>query len=144
MTEHYANAACRHLSDSRVLLDASHWDGCAYLAGYVIECSLKAVIASPEAPPEVNLRELGHDLSKLHFQLDQMASSRQTARKRHVPGRLLTALRAQLETMQPGWKPSMRYHSKDPAWQNQATNFWRLADRCFKGFARTLVTEVNP
>ena len=31
--------------DARVLLDARRWDGTYYLAGYVIECALKACIA---------------------------------------------------------------------------------------------------
>lgn len=144
MAEHYANAACRHLSDSKILLDASSWDGSAYLAGYVIECSLKAIIANPAVPPGIELKELGHDLAQLRSELDKMASSRQAARKRNVSSQLLSFLRVRLETMQPMWKPAMRYASADPDWKDQAAVFWGCANRCFHGFAQALVTEVKP
>lgn len=144
MAENYANAACRHLTDSKILLDASSWDGSAYLAGYVIECSLKAIIATPSAPPEIDLPKIGHDLAQLGRVLDQMASSRKPAWKRHVSSQLLSALRTRLETMQPTWKPAMRYASADPAWKDQAAGFWGCANRCFSGFAQSLVTEVKP
>lgn len=40
----HPEAAGKRLSDARVLLPAGRADGAAYLAGYVVECSLKSVL----------------------------------------------------------------------------------------------------
>ncbi|HPD32187.1 MAG TPA: hypothetical protein PLL20_19510 [Phycisphaerae bacterium] len=44
MTEDYVSAAARHLRDADTLLVAKAWDNAAYLAGYIGECGVKAVI----------------------------------------------------------------------------------------------------
>lgn len=44
MDQNYASAASRHLRDARALLAQRCWDNAAYLAGYVGECGIKAVI----------------------------------------------------------------------------------------------------
>lgn len=139
--EHYPNAACRHLIDSQHLLNVSRWDGCAYLAGYVIECSLKALIAHPSIPSEIDLHAIGHDLSKLTHTLDQMAASRKPEWKRHASSSFLLALRNKLDSQQLEWHPRMRYESSRPEWQSNAKDWWNLANRCFNSFAKTLVTE---
>jgi HEPN domain-containing protein len=141
MAEHYPNAAYRHLTDSKHLLDASSWDGSAYLAGYVIECSLKALISHSTTPPGIDLHAMGHDLSSLTKRLDQMASSRQSLWKRHVSAQWLSALRGRLDSSRPSWSPSMRYESRNPSWAVQADSWWKTANRCFEAFAKDLVTE---
>lgn len=141
MSEHYPNAACRHLADSKMLLDKKRFHGSAYLAGYVVECSLKALIVSPTPPPGVDVRSIGHDLSALHNQLNQMASARQGAWRRQVSSSLLGTLRSFLDAQTPAWNPSMRYDATDPSWQSNAFEWWEMANRCFGGFARNLVTE---
>ena len=40
----YASAAARHWEDAISLTQASRFDNSAYLAGYVVECSLKSLI----------------------------------------------------------------------------------------------------
>jgi hypothetical protein len=40
----HPQAATKHLADSRALIEATRFDGSAYLAGYVVECALKAVL----------------------------------------------------------------------------------------------------
>lgn len=42
--EDHAEAAGKHLDDATLLWANDRWDGAAYLAGYVVECSLKSVI----------------------------------------------------------------------------------------------------
>ena len=37
--------AKERISDAKILLDAGHWSGAYYLAGYAVECALKACIA---------------------------------------------------------------------------------------------------
>lgn len=141
MNEHYPNAAKRHLEDSKRLLDASSWHGSAYLAGYVLECSLKACITQPVAPEDVKVRDIGHDLQKLRNVLDGMAASRQTGRKRNVSFGLLGTLASRLTAQEPAWEPSMRYGSTDPRWKITANGWWDLANRCFLGMAKNHVTE---
>jgi len=59
--ENYSSAARRHLHDARTLLDAGRSDNAAYLAGYVIECSLKKLL-------EIHghgAREYSHDIQRM-------------------------------------------------------------------------------
>jgi len=65
MGEKYPEAARRHLEDSKYLLDDERWDNSAYLAGYVIECSIKALITTPYAPDGVDVYKIGHDIQTL-------------------------------------------------------------------------------
>lgn len=44
----FPEAAQRHLDDIQALCDARRFDGAAYLSGYAIECSLKAVVFAGE------------------------------------------------------------------------------------------------
>ena len=59
------------LAESKALLDAGLWSGAYYLAGYVVECALKACIAkltrAEEFPPNKKTVEdyYTHDLMKL-------------------------------------------------------------------------------
>ena len=52
--------AKQRISDAKVLLDARHWSGAYYLAGYAVECALKACIAKlmkSEEFPDKNFAE---------------------------------------------------------------------------------------
>jgi HEPN domain-containing protein len=51
------------LADSEILAARSRWDNAVYLAGYVVECSLKAVIAHYLGLPAA--QRYRHDLSAL-------------------------------------------------------------------------------
>jgi HEPN domain-containing protein len=42
--ENYASAASRHVRDARTLCEASRWDNAGYLAGYAVECGVKAAV----------------------------------------------------------------------------------------------------
>jgi HEPN domain-containing protein len=44
--------AKERISDAKVLLAARHWSGAYYLAGYAVECALKACIAKLMKPEE--------------------------------------------------------------------------------------------
>ncbi len=51
------------LDEAKALLDAGYWDGAYYLAGYVVECALKARIARQVQRydfPDSNLAEKVH------------------------------------------------------------------------------------
>lgn len=75
------------IDEAAALLAAQKWDGAYYLAGYAVECALKACIAKQtmqyDFPPERKSWEdcYTHDLEKLlkraglEFQRDQNAAS---------------------------------------------------------------------
>lgn len=67
----HPEAAGKHLGDALVLSEAKRWDGAAYLAGYVVECSLKCLVIIEHngnvglAQAGAQARGLGHDLNAL-------------------------------------------------------------------------------
>jgi HEPN domain-containing protein len=70
LKEDYGSAARRHLHDARTLLHGGRIDNAAYLAGYVVECSMKKLL-------EIHghgAREYGHDLRRLSGQALTLAA----------------------------------------------------------------------
>ena len=68
----YRRVALVRLADARALLQARRYDGAYYLAGYVIECALKACIARqfrvatiPEPRLVADIYRRGHELAAL-------------------------------------------------------------------------------
>jgi len=59
----HPEAAKKHLSDADVLVNAGRFDGAAYLAGYVIECCLKALVILEHGSSGSGLKT--HDLRNL-------------------------------------------------------------------------------
>lgn len=98
----YRAAARRHLSDATVLKARQRYDGAAYLAGYVVECSLKMLIEL-----ETGRVERVHDLAGLRDALSRLArrADAQTARFARPLADLLrnSAILA--------WDPQMRYQA---------------------------------
>jgi HEPN domain-containing protein len=67
----FQNLAQLRLDEAQCLLSAGHFCGAYYVAGYVIECALKACIAKQtqagDFPPAANLKDshFTHELTKL-------------------------------------------------------------------------------
>ncbi|HYM13043.1 MAG TPA: HEPN domain-containing protein [Bryobacterales bacterium] len=65
----FQNLALERLEDARALLAAKRYAGAYYLAGYAIECALKACISGltmqDDFPPKDAARYYVHDLAKL-------------------------------------------------------------------------------
>jgi HEPN domain-containing protein len=58
------------LADARALLEAGRWDGAYYLAGYVVECALKAYVARQTREHDFPVKDAQrkfyiHDLGQL-------------------------------------------------------------------------------
>jgi HEPN domain-containing protein len=58
------------LADARAVLEAGRWDGAYYLAGYAVECALKAYVARQTKEYDFPVKDAGskfyiHDLEKL-------------------------------------------------------------------------------
>lgn len=67
----FQKLAASRIHEAKVLLDSKHYEGAYYLAGYAVECALKACIAKKTKrfdfpPSEKEVREYyTHDLAKL-------------------------------------------------------------------------------
>ena len=97
----HPEAAGKHLVDCEMLLAGGRPDGAGYLAGYVIECCLKAlVIVGGGAIQQVH--DLG-DLTREALQLAVIANSR-TAKYMpwHTPNH-------SIYNVATGWLPKLRY-----------------------------------
>ena len=120
MMDDYPKSALKHLEDARVLRDAQRYDGAAYHAGYVAECTLKTVI-EVESPPAPWI----HDLQSLRQSVDQLALL-----AGHRSGTLYIAATQSLVQIL-AWKPDMRYHgpyvtkSDAAVWVTEAEAIYR-------------------
>jgi HEPN domain-containing protein len=63
MSEHFQQAAARHLHDAQYLLSQERWDNAVYLAGYVVECSFKVLVEV--YIDSSSAKKYGHDLAGL-------------------------------------------------------------------------------
>lgn len=126
----HPEAAGKHFEDARALYRASRFDGAAYLAGYVVECSLKTILlhdASYEpgthAHEPTKLRAwhrklrgkgFGHDLGRL------LASAVGAEGARY-----LSAVEPEASVM--GWTETMRYWAPSVS-SEKATAYLSWAD----------------
>jgi hypothetical protein len=102
----YPDAAGKHFSDARTLVDAARHDGAAYLAGYVVECALKSLlqVETGTAPRIHLLPTLAQNVTAACMVAGAKTSKYVTPSVRDVP----TATIA-------GWSETMRYRSPSMA-----------------------------
>lgn len=96
----FASAATRHLADARHLYRLSQFDNAAYHSGYVVECSLKAVIERTGIQP----KEYGHRLVKLERDGLAIASLLAPGCVRYCPAT------SDVRQVSDRWTESMRYN----------------------------------
>jgi hypothetical protein len=96
----HPEAAAKHLGDATSLLNSGRADGAAYLAGYVVECSLKSLIliGSPRIPMIHDLRAL----SLATLRLAALPNSRTARYGVPTPGH-------SMYDSTNGWKETLRY-----------------------------------
>ncbi|RJP31918.1 MAG: hypothetical protein C4547_14740 [Phycisphaerales bacterium] len=128
MEEDYPSAARRHLSDARMLLAASRTDNAAYLAGYVAECGVKAVMTLAAG-------------FKVYLHLDQL-----TARPLALAADLSRSARRypvdldpDVESIRSGWKSVLRYATTASVSRSQAESLVSSAAAVFR---KTIVALV--
>lgn len=97
MVEDFASAASRHLRDAESLQEHHAWDNAAYLAGYVAECSLKAVIERGGRPPRIHVSELSSHVLRLAADLGLAAR------------RYRVDLDPDLDAIRGSWHTDLRY-----------------------------------
>jgi hypothetical protein len=83
----HPEAAAKNLSDASVLYAASRPDGAAYLAGYVVESSLKSLLLVDLGPNagDAEARRLKHQLGKLSAKVLQLAALPSSRTARYAP-----------------------------------------------------------
>jgi HEPN domain-containing protein len=130
MNPDFPSAACRHLRDAKTLLPTSP-ESALYLAGYVAECSLKAVIERSG----VHAPAFGHQLAKLEgdgFDL-AVALAPRSARYRASTDSV-TKLRS-------GWSEIKRYESTGDTTPEQAEEMVNLAGEIFRDCVIAMVLD---
>ncbi len=65
----YPEAARKHIADARTLSEAQRHDGAAYHSGYVVECSLKAVLLHDRSYDPTTTTTDAAKLASWHAQL---------------------------------------------------------------------------
>lgn len=112
----YPVASKKHLDDAEALANSRRHVGCAYLAGYVVECALKTVLlfeASWEsragtydprklADEQARLRLFSHGLRDLFEEVTRVCAAATSRSQRYLPK--LSAHAAILS-----WEVSLRY-----------------------------------
>ncbi len=102
----HPEAAGKHLDDASALAAAQRFDGCAYLAGYVAECSLKTVVivahvgAQGVAGGSAAARGPRHNLNTL---------TRDALRLAALPNAATAPYALPATPGVVGWSPEMRY-----------------------------------
>jgi len=102
----YPDAAEKHLKDATALLDASRHDGAAYLSGYVVECSLKAL-----RQLETGNTKATHGITGLTSEVNALVAAAGTKIARYVG----PATKGIPSTPIATWQPGMRYRSEEIA-----------------------------
>ena len=100
--EDFASAAVRHWDTAVFLGAAGRWQQAAYLAGYLAECSLKALLK--HAVPSILPRPMGHNLIALSGDALEMAWLLTPATRRYRVEPVISGA--------PGigdWRPEHRY-----------------------------------
>ncbi len=114
--EDYPEAAKKHLEDATALACTQRHDGCSYLAGYVVECSLRSVFLHEESwdptarqhiPRKLHAaldrRPVSHDLQDLLMELKRVTAAATALSAKYVPPPPVT--------MVPRWSASLRYRA---------------------------------
>lgn len=108
----HPEAARKHVDDATVLRDGSRADGSAYLAGYVVECCLKALLQHEGAAP------WGHPLKDLASQVSVVCTVAGAKTAPYLTAPVLSVPAAPIAA----WNPELRYRA--PSMTVADANAW--------------------
>lgn len=109
----HPEAAGKHLADAQALRSSGRADGSAYLAGYVVECALKALwlhergVPASGQKPAWKAGKSGHEISELQNDIASLAVVASAKIARYVGPALRSLPSAQIAA----WNPTIRYRS---------------------------------
>ncbi len=121
MADDYAATADRMMLDARILHRAGAHRNACYLAGYVVECTLKAMVKQTGGAP------WGHDLESLHDQVAVLLlSGNAVVAKYGDPSQLAPTMVQQIKSPTVNRRNETRYYCHwDPDHRYDGTR-WKL------------------
>jgi hypothetical protein len=139
----YPEAAEKHVRDSVALHEAHRHDGACYLAGYVVECCLKAVLLHDKAwrhtpaphhdasalaseRNKISKRPFGHDLVAL------MLGTIGAVGARYMPDIPKDASILSSPAMGGGWTETIRYRAPHPQAEARAKSWLEWAKHVYE------------
>lgn len=127
--EDYPEAAAKHCSDARSLLEKGRPDGAAYLAGYAVECVLKTLIQVGQGGSAA-VRQWQHDLTSLGAEAMRLAALPTSTIARYLPAGPFTMI--PYAAPPAGWKETLRYHPAGTIPEGTAVAWTNEAERLYK------------
>jgi hypothetical protein len=127
--EDYPDAARKHYTDARTLMNRRRYDGAAYLAGYVVECILKTIIQVDRAT-STPILEFRHDINRLSEEALRLATLPSSRTARYFPRMTLTRLSYAVPPS--GWKETLRYHYEGTISKTTASTWVAEAKRFYE------------
>ena len=135
----YPLASRKHLDDASALSSRGRHLGCAYLAGYVVECALKSVLLYEAAwdqttrrydpqklgSEQARLRQFGHGLKDLLEEVTRVYARATTRSQRYVPS--LPRRAAILD-----WDASLRYRGPNDLMPDNARAMLKDATKVYQ------------
>jgi hypothetical protein len=118
MNECFSAAAAKHLDDGDLLSQRQRWDNTAYLAGYVVECSLKCVLGAAGLPPV----RFGHDIKSMTYRALSLGLLLSPAACRYTPPGT-----PEFADIMANWVPDLRYGPAGSVTATQASAWLRAA-----------------
>jgi hypothetical protein len=133
MDEDYCSAALRHHRDATFLSEQGRLDNAAYLAGYVVECSLKLAIACGE---RLGGRSLGHDLPNIAGPALVLATVL-------APGiqRYQVECEGDVDHVLRFWKPELRYTASGQVTQEELAKLIQGGRVCLNRIVLPLILD---
>jgi hypothetical protein len=127
----HPEAASKHLSDATILNAASRADGAAYLAGYVVESSLKSLILVElgQTHGDTEAHKLKHLLGKLSGRVLQLAALPSSKTARYLPKQVAGH---SLYDQAHGWRETLRYRAPGAVPSQKAQDWLNEAQQVFE------------
>ena len=110
--EHWQKLAEERATDAKVLLDGGQWAGAYYLAGYAVECALKAcILAFVEQNPDVVFRDKKYSGRRWTHDIGNLVALADLRADRDADALTNPALGVNWFRVQ-GWSEAARYEGK--------------------------------
>ena len=114
----HPEAAGKHLEDATVLILAQRYDGTAYLAGYVAECTIKSLILL-----EYGQQVWGHRLNELSQQAQRLAVLPGSRSAKYAAVLVRSSNPNGIMNPSTGWCSSLRYRPSNTIPQQRASDW---------------------
>ena len=121
----YPDASKKHIEDSEVLFIAARYDGAGYLAGYAIECILKAIILVEKGN---SVRH--HDLNKISTNLKFILATPSSKTAKYIKNPNITKMKYGKSVSE--WEETIRYQSQGRVNNTDASDWIKEAKRLYQ------------